>query len=420
MDRESGEDAIDELAGGMFLDRPPAPVMKSPAEQLQLLTRGTARVLSEGELLKKLERGGPLRAKLGVDPTSPDLHLGHSVVLEKLRQFQELGHQAVLIIGDFTAQIGDPTGRSKTRPPLSREDILENARTYTEQAFRILDREKTEVVFNGEWFNRMSFSEVIQLNARVTLQQMLQREDFKTRVADGTEVRLHELQYPVMQGWDSVEIRSDVEIGGTDQLFNILVGRDLQKEEGQPQQVVMLVPLLEGLDGVKKMSKSYDNYVGVNDPSLDMFGKLMSVSDDLMARYYQLLLGESLDPDMHPMEAKKALAQKLTSRYHDDAAGQAARDDWDTRFSKKDLAAAELPELKLTELPGELTVLSLSAHAFESAFGITKSNGELKKQFIAPGSVQLNGEKLTDPNAVVTLSASDVLKLSKKHAVRFI
>jgi tyrosyl-tRNA synthetase len=392
----------------------------TPEAQLDILTAGTAKVLSEKELLEKLRLGRPLRIKLGVDPTAPDIHFGHTVPLEKLRQFQELGHQAVLLIGDFTATIGDPSGRSATRPPLTRDQVLENAKTYTDQAFKILDREKTEIVYNGDWFRKMTYEDVLRLNARVTLQQMLQREDFRTRIDSATEVRLHELQYPVMQGWDSVEIRSDVEIGGTDQLFNILVGRDLQKEEGQPQQVVMLVPLLEGLDGVKKMSKSYDNYVGVNDPSLDMFGKLMSVSDDLMARYYQLLLGETLDPDMHPMEAKKALAQKLTSRYHDDAAGQAARDDWDTRFSKKDLAAAELPELKLTELPSELTVLSLSAHAFESAFGITKSNGELKKQFIAPGSVQLNGEKLTDPNAVVTLSASDVLKLSKKHAVRFI
>lgn len=392
----------------------------TPEAQLEILTAGTAKVLSEKELLEKLRLGRPLRIKLGVDPTAPDIHFGHTVPLEKLRQFQKLGHQAVLLIGDFTATIGDPSGRSATRPPLTRDQVLENAKTYTEQAFKILDREKTEIVYNGDWFRKMTYEDVLRLNARVTLQQMLQREDFRTRIDSATEVRLHELQYPVMQGWDSVEISSDVEIGGTDQLFNILVGRDLQKEEGQPQQVVMLVSLLEGLDGVKKMSKSYDNYVGVNDSSLDMFGKLMSVSDDLMARYYQLLLGETLDPGMHPMEAKKALAQKLTSRYHDDAAGQAARDDWDTRFSKKDLASADLPELKIDELPSEATVLKISAHAFESAFGITKSNGELKKQLIAPGSVQLNGEKLTDPNAPVSLTAGDVLKLSKKHAVRFI
>ncbi|MEM9238014.1 MAG: tyrosine--tRNA ligase [Verrucomicrobiota bacterium] len=392
----------------------------TPEAQLEALVAGSAKVLSEKELLEKLRLDRPLRIKLGVDPTAPDIHFGHTVALEKLRQFQELGHQAVLLIGDFTATIGDPSGRSATRPPLTRDEVLANAKTYTEQAFKILDREQTEVVYNGDWFRKMSYEDVLRLNARVTLQQMLQREDFRTRIDSATEVRLHELQYPVMQGWDSVEIKADVEIGGTDQLFNILVGRDLQKEEGQPQQVVMLMPLLEGLDGVKKMSKSYDNYVGVNDPAQEMFGKLMSVSDDLMARYYQLLLGETLDPSLHPMEAKKSLAQKLTARYHDEAAGQAARDDWDTRFSKKDLASSDLPELPLAELPADTTVLSLSAHCFQAAFQLKKSNGELKKQFIQPGSVQLNGTKLTDPNAPVSLSAGDILKLSKKHAVRFI
>ena len=391
----------------------------TPEAQLEILTAGTSKVLSEKELLEKLRLGRPLRIKLGLDPTTPDIHLGHTVVFEKMRQFQELGHQIVIIIGDFTATIGDPSGRSATRPPLSRDDVLANARTYTDQIFKLLDEEKTEVVYNGDWFRKMTFEDVLRLNSRVTMQQMLQREDFKNRIDKGQEVRLHEIQYPIVQGWDSVEVRADVELGGTDQLFNLLVGRDLQKEEGQDSQVVITMPLLEGLDGVKKMSKSYDNYVGVNDSSLDMFGKLMSVSDDLMARYYQLLLGETLDRSVHPMEAKKALAQKLTSRYHDDAAGQAARDDWDTRFSKKDLTAADLPELSIADLPAETTVLSLSAHAFQSAFDISKSNGELKKQFIAPGAVQLNGDKLTDPNAAVSPAAGDVLKLSKKHAVRF-
>jgi tyrosyl-tRNA synthetase len=223
-----------------------------------------------------------------------------------------------------------------------------------------------------------------------------------------------------MQGWDSVEIRADVEIGGTDQLFNILVGRDLQKEEGQPQQVVMVMPLLEGLDGVRKMSKSYGNYVGVSDAPQEMFGKLMSVSDELMDRYYLLLLGEARDPAGHPMDAKKSLAEKITSRYHGPEAGPAARAEWDTRFSKKDLAAADLPEIVLSSLPADLTVLSLTAHAFKAAFDLEKSNGELRKQFITSGSVQLNGEKLTDPTAAVAPQASDVLKLSKKHAVRFV
>jgi tyrosyl-tRNA synthetase len=392
----------------------------TPEEQLQILTAGTAKVLSEKELLEKLRLGRPLRIKFGVDPTAPDIHFGHTVPLEKLRQFQLLGHHAVLLIGDFTATIGDPSGRSVTRPPLTRDEVLANAETYTDQAFKILDKEKTEIVYNGDWFRKLTYEDILRLNSRVTLQQMLQREDFRNRIEAGQEIRLHELQYPVMQGWDSVEIRADVEIGGTDQLFNMLVGRDLQKEEGQPQQVVMALPLLEGLDGVKKMSKSYGNYVGVNDAPNDMFGKLMSVSDTLMVRYYQLLLGETLDPAAHPMEAKKALAEKLSSRYHGAEAGAGARADWDTRFSKKDLAAAELPELPLADLPGDLNVLSLTAHGFKAAFGLEKSNGELRKQFITTGSVQLNGEKLTDPNAIVTPAAGDVLKLSKKHAVRFV
>jgi tyrosyl-tRNA synthetase len=387
----------------------------TPEQQLAQLTAGAAKVLSEKELLEKLSSGRPLRIKLGVDPTAPDIHFGHTVVIEKLRQFQQLGHQAVLLIGDFTATIGDPSGRSVTRPPLTRDEVLSNAATYTEQAFKILDREKTEIVYNGDWFRKMSYEEILKLNARVTLQQMLQREDFRNRLDAGQEVRLHELQYPVMQGWDSVEIRADVELGGTDQLFNILVGRDMQKAEGQPQQVVMVMPLLEGLDGVKKMSKSYGNYIGVSEPPQEMFGKIMSVSDELMDRYYLLLLGEKRDPSSHPMDSKKSLAEKLTARYHGAEAGAAAREDWDTRFSKKDLTAAELPEISV---PADSTVLSLTAFAFQTAFGIEKSNGELRKQFIQSGSVQLNGEKLTDPAAAVSPEPGDVLKLSKKHAVR--
>ncbi len=388
--------------------------MKSPAEQLPILLRGTARVLGETELRKKLERGVPLRVKLGVDPTSPDLHLGHSVVLEKLRQFQELGHQAVLIIGDFTAQIGDPTGRSKTRPPLSREEILVNAETYKTQAFRILDPERTEVVFNGEWFDRMTFSEVIQLNARVTMQQMLQREDFKTRLAKDQEVRLHEIQYPIVQGWDSVVVRADVELGGTDQLFNILVGRDLQKTEGMEPQVVMCLPILEGLDGVQKMSKSLGNYVGIAESPEEMFGKLMSVSDELMARYSVLLLGREIDAEAHPMEAKKGLAAALVERYHSAAEAQAARERWEARFSRRDLDAVELPEF----LPGaRRDLLGVVVEAYGKAFAESKSGSEARR-LIQQGSVQLDGEKLTDPRAEPAWTAGQVLKLDKRRSVR--
>ena len=391
--------------------------MLSAIEQLDILKRGTVTIHSEKELAAKLARGKPLRIKLGVDPTSPDIHLGHAVALRKLRQFQELGHHIVLIIGDFTAMIGDPTGRTTTRPPLTHEEIAHNAKTYTEQAFLVLDREKTEVVFNGSWFKTMSFTDVIKLNARVTLQQMLQREDFKNRVANATEVRLHELQYPIMQGWDSVVVRADVEIGGSDQLFNILVGRDLQKEEGMEAQVCMTLPLLEGLDGVKKMSKSLGNYVGLTDAPKDMFGKLMSIADEVMPKYYLLVLGETLDATMHPMEAKKALATKCVAIYHSAAAAQECRDDWDTRFSKKDLASADLPEVLLSGCERK-DVLGVVLHAF-TTLGATMSGGEAKR-LILQGSVQLNGEKLVDPKAEPAWKTSDALKLDKKRSVRLV
>jgi tyrosyl-tRNA synthetase len=393
------------------------------SDSLQALLAGTAQVFSEKELRERLafaaKENRPLRVKLGVDPTSTDLHLGHTLVLEKLRQFQLAGHQAVLIIGDFTATIGDPSGRSVTRPPLSREEVLANAKTYTDQAFKVLDREKTEIVYNGDWFRKMTFEDVLRLNSRVTMQQMLQREDFRKRIDSGQEVRLHEIQYPIVQGWDSVEVRADVEIGGSDQLFNILVGRDLQKEEGQLQQIVMTMPLLEGLDGIKKMSKSYNNYVGVSEAPDEMFGKLMSISDELMNRYYLLLLSEKCDDLLHPMEAKKQLAQKLTARYHDEEKAQNARDNWEARFSKRDTTVGAV-ELPLVDLPAKLTVLQLASHAYREAFGIEKSNGELKKQSILPGAVQVNGEKKIDPNDTVDIVSGDLLRLSKKHSVKFV
>ncbi|MDF1659905.1 MAG: tyrosine--tRNA ligase [Verrucomicrobiales bacterium] len=385
--------------------------MKSPAEQLEILTRGTAKVLSDTELLKKLEKGKPLRAKLGVDPTSPDLHLGHSVVLEKLRQFQELGHQAVLIIGDFTAQIGDPTGRSTARPPLTREEILANAATYQEQAFRILDQEKTEIVYNGKWFNEMTFSDVIQLNAKVTMQQMLQREDFKNRIAKDQEVRLHEIQYPIVQGWDSVEVRADVELGGTDQLFNILVGRDLQKTMGMEPQVVMCLPILEGLDGVQKMSKSLNNYVGITEPAGEMFGKIMSISDELMARYAILLIGEEVDPAAHPLEEKKSLAAKIVARYHSEEAAEQALANWNNRGK---LDEVELPEF--VPPTDRKDLIGIVQAAFDS-LAEPKSGSDVRR-LIQQGSIQLDGEKLADPKSEPELSVGQVLKLNKKRSVR--
>jgi len=392
----------------------PSPTHPSLAQ----LVGGTSNVLSEKELDEKLQEGRPLRIKFGVDPTAPDIHLGHTVPLEKLRQFQEMGHQAVLLIGDFTATVGDPTGRSTARPPLTREEVLANAETYTDQAFKVLDREKTEIVFNGEWFRKMTYEQVLKLNARVTLQQMLQREDFKERVAKGTEVRLHELQYPIMQGWDSVELRADVEIGGTDQLFNMLVGRDLQKEEGQAQQAVICMPLLEGLDGVKKMSKSAQNYIGVNEPAIEMFGKLMSISDELMDRYYLLLLGQASDASLHPMESKKVLARLIVARYHSEEVGHAARADWETRFSKRDLNAIELPSFNVP-VDGS-TIAQVVQMAFLLSFDQQKSLGEVKKQFVIPGAVQLDGEKLTDPAAIFSAHGGQILRLSKTQSVRLV
>lgn len=390
----------------------------SPEEQLDILMKGTARVLGPEELLERLKTGRPLRVKLGVDPTAPDIHLGHTVALEKLRQYQSLGHQAVLVIGDFTATIGDPSGRSVTRPPLTRGEVLANAETYTEQAFKILDREKTEVVCNGDWFRRMTYEDVLKLDSRVTMQQILAREDFRARVSGGQEVRLHEIQYPVMQGWDSVMVRADVELGGTDQLFNILVGRDLQREEGQPPQIAMTLPLLEGLDGVRKMSKSYGNYVGVSEPAGIMFSKVMSASDELMDRYYVVLLGEERDASLHPMEAKKRLAWKIAARYHSPESADAARMDWELRFSKRDLAAADLPELSIASLPEGANALAVVSYALSAVFGVKKSHGALRRENFAPGAIQLDGERLTDPLAMPSWRAGSVLRLSRKHAVR--
>src|SRR5947208_1770883 len=280
-----------------------------PDEALAFLKKGAAQIISEAELREKLALGRPLRVKLGVDPTTADIHLGHAVVLRKLRQFQDVGHQAVLIIGDFTGMIGDPSGRSATRPHLTHKEVMHNAQSYREQAFKILDPARTETVCNGDWFRSMSYEDVLRLNSRVTLQQMLQREDFRGRIDNQQAIHAHEIQYPIMQGWDSVMVRADVELGGTDQLFNILVGRGFQKEEGMPQQIVFLLPILEGLDGSKKMSKSLGNFVGVSEPPTDMFGKLMSISDKLMVRYYEVLLGREIPKGADRSEIKKHAAE---------------------------------------------------------------------------------------------------------------
>jgi tyrosyl-tRNA synthetase len=384
-----------------------------PEEALAVLKQGAAKIISEAELREKLAVGRPLRIKLGVDPTSADIHLGHTVVLRKLRQFQDLGHQAVLIIGDFTGMIGDPSGRSATRPHLTHKEVMANAETYREQAFKILDPARTETVCNGDWFRTMSFEDVIRLNSRVTLQQMLQREDFRARIDNQQAIHAHEIQYPIMQGWDSVRVKADVELGGTDQLFNILVGRDFQKEEGQPQQVVFLLPILEGLDGAKKMSKSFGNFVGLSEPAAEMFGKLMSISDELMARYYPLLLGRGLDPKAHPLEAKKQLALEIVQTYHSREVAQKTLDEWNARFSEKRLADADLPEFA----PREDEAVTIIVAAYSKAFGVKKSRAEASR-LIKQGSVQLDGKKIVDPKANLALRTGQVLRLDKTHAVR--
>ena len=385
-----------------------------PVEALAFLKKGAAQIISENELRDKLSLGRPLRIKLGVDPTTSDIHLGHTIVLRKLRQFQDLGHQAVLIIGDFTGMIGDPSGRSITRPQLTHEEVIANAATYREQALKILDPSRTETVCNGDWFRAMSFEDVIRLNSRVTLQQMLQREDFKARIDQQQSIRAHEIQYPIMQGWDSVMVKADVELGGTDQLFNILIGRDFQREEGLPQQVVFLLPILEGLDGTSKMSKSLGNFVAVNEPVSDMFGKLMSISDELMARYYELLLGRTPPTGAHPLEAKKHLAFEIVQTYHSSAAAQKTLDEWNTRFSKRDLEHADLPYQRLENYSDFVDLVGIT---FRNAFGINKSRTQVR-HLIEQGSVQLDGKKITDPNATIPLRAGQILRLDKTHAVR--
>jgi tyrosyl-tRNA synthetase len=384
-----------------------------PNELLALLKKGAAQIVSEAELCEKLALGRPLRVKLGVDPTTPDIHLGHTIVLRKLRQFQDLGHQAVLIIGDFTGMIGDPSGRSATRPHLTHKEVMANAETYRDQAFKILDPGRTETVCNGDWFRTMSFEDVLRLNSRVTLQQMLQREDFRARIDNQQAIRAHEIQYPIMQGWDSVMVKADVELGGTDQLFNILVGRDLQKEEGQPQQVALLSPILEGLDGGRKMSKSFGNFVGVSEPAAEMFGKLMSISDDLMARYYLLLLGRELDSTAHPLNAKKQLAFEIVQTYHSAEIAKKTLEEWDARFSEKRLADADLP--KFAARADDLVGIVVAA--FEDVFRKKKSRAEASR-LIKQGSVQLDERKIVDPKQTVSLQSGQVLRLDKTHAVR--
>ena len=381
-------------------------------EALKLLKRGTVDLVSEAELKKKLESGKTLNIKLGCDPTSADLHFGHSVVLTKLRTFQDLGHRAVLVIGDFTAKIGDPSGRDSTRPMLSTEQILQNAKTYTDQAFKILDPSKTVVRFNSEWLDPFITSkEVLGTLSKVTMAQVLERDDFKKRMKAGNPISVLEVMYSLFQGQDSVALKADVELGGTDQIFNLLVGRQLQKNNGQEPQVVMTMPLLVGTDGVKKMSKSYGNYIGLNDKPEDMFGKIMSISDELMMQYYELLTIEDLDTvkQKHPMQAKKDLASLLVKRFHGEEGAKAGLEHFEKVFSKKE-NPDDMPEVKNAQ--GK----AISAVLIEA--GITKSKGEARR-LIDQGAVKINGEKVSRDEPLA-LTADAVLQAGKRHFLKLV
>ncbi len=381
-------------------------------EQINFLTRGCVDVVSKADLAKKLESGKTLKVKLGCDPTSADLHLGHSVALSLLRRFQDLGHKAVLVIGDFTAAVGDPSGRDSTRPVLPREKILENAKTYTDQAFKVLDPAKTEIRFNSEWLDPfVSGKELLQTLQKVTVAQVLERDDFKKRMAGGNPISMLEVLYSLFQGQDSVALEADVELGGTDQIFNLLVGRQLQKNHGQEPQVAITVPLLVGLDGVKKMSKSYGNYVGLNDEPGDMFGKLMSIPDELMPMYYELLTSENMDDikSMHPMAAKKKLAGLLVTRFHGQEAAQAALENFEKVFSKKELPT-EMPEFK----PEAGALISAVIFAAGAAQSKNKARG-----LIEQGAVRLKGEKVS-ADAPLAFESGDVLQVGKRHFFKLV
>lgn len=372
---------------------------------LEKLLCGIEEIHSQEELKKKLQENRPLRVKFGVDPTSPDIHLGHTVPLLKLRQFQDLGHHAILIIGDFTARIGDPCGRNTTRPQLPIEVIQKNAKTYEEQAFKILDPEKTEILYNGDWFDEMSFSEVMCLLARKSIAQLLQRRDFKQRMEEDHNIQLHELTYPLLQGWDSVKIKADVELGGSDQLFNLLMGRDLQVQENQTPQVIITLPLLEGTDGQEKMSKSLNNYIGVTESPAEIFGKTMSISDELMQKWYQILF--TLESDsQHPMESKKQLGEKIVARFHSTEAATQARQDWEKQFSEK-----QVPD----NIPSYNLVANEPLWQLLKNSGLAASSSEARRM-IQQGAVSFDGEKNTDEKTVLTQTG--VIKYGKRQYLR--
>jgi tyrosyl-tRNA synthetase len=394
-------------------------------EQMDLIKRGTSEIIPEEELVEKLEKsykeGKPLNIKLGCDPTRPDLHLGHSVVLRKLAQFQQLGHTAILIIGDFTGMIGDPSGRNSSRPPLTFEEARKNGKTYFEQASKILDPQKTKIVYNSEWLGKMTFEDVIKLASKYTVARMLERDDFTKRMKNGIPISMHEILYPLAQAMDSVAIESDVELGGTDQKFNLLVGRDIQREYGLAPQVILTMPILVGTDGTEKMSKSLDNYIGINEPPNEIYGKTLSIPDELIYTYYELatdvsnqelkIIKQQLDnKEVNPRDLKRALARKLVSMYHSEEAALEAEREFDQIFVKKGLPD-EIPDLKLDKSDSEkgIDILDLILKA-----GFAPSRSEARR-LVIQGGVSIDGEKISDPKLVVNPKEGSILKVGKRN-----
>lgn len=385
------------------------------------IKRGSDEILIEEELIERLKTGKPLKIKAGFDPTAPDLHLGHTVLINKLRTFQQLGHEVIFLIGDFTGLIGDPTGKNVTRKPLTEEQVLENAKTYQEQVFKILDPAKTTIRFNSEWMNEIGAAGMIKLAASQTVARMLERDDFKKRYANGQPIAIHEFLYPLVQGWDSVALESDVELGGTDQRFNLLMGRELQKSQGQKQQTVLMMPLLEGLDGVQKMSKSLNNYIGITDSPSEMFGKVMSISDDLMWRYYDLLsfkpieaiaeLKEKVAQGTNPRDVKIELAQELIARFHSQADAEAALQDFIQRFQKNAIPD-DMPEINV-ELPEEGIAIG---NLLKSAELVASTSDAMR--MIKQGAVKIDGEKITDTRLLLTQAGQAVYQVGKRKFAR--
>ena len=390
--------------------------MSAIEQAIQTIRRGADELIVEEELAKKLASGRKLRVKLGLDPTAPDLHLGHTVVINKLRDFQQLGHQVQFLIGDFTGMIGDPSGKNQTRPPLTREEIERNAKTYQDQVFKILDPEQTQILYNSEWSDKLGAEGMIRLASRYTVARLLERDDFAKRMKASQPISLHELLYPLMQGYDSVAMKADVELGGTDQKFNLLVGRELQKQYGQEQQCILTMPLLEGLDGKEKMSKSLGNYVGIAEPPPEIFGKLMSISDELMWRYIELLSLESSATirqwkSEHPRDVKARFASEIVARFHGAAAAERAQADFESRFREGEMPA-EMPEVTVKAPPGGIPVAQLLKQA-----GLTPSTTEAQRM-IEQGGVKLDGERVSDKSLKLPAGRTVIAQVGKRKFAR--